>query len=152
MCLHCHFPDAMQIYEQIHPESRFGGQMVKNLEARGAPLHGVRATPTLEAHKERLARCGFSSRQFAADLNEVYRSHLDPADRRRIEALELFDEFEEWHLIMGHYCVAVGVKDGAEVLGKFDFETYKDPRAAAVGLGSVHPVPMPSVGSLPNAD
>lgn len=24
---------------------------------------------------------------------------IDPADRRRIERLEIFDEFEEWHLI-----------------------------------------------------
>ena len=99
----------MQIYEQIQPESQFGRQMVRNLEARGAALHGVYSTPTLAAHEERLTKCGFT-RAFAADLNAVYRKHLDPADRRRIEALELFDEFEEWHLIMGHYCVAVGVK------------------------------------------
>lgn len=27
------------------------------------------------------------------------RQCIDPADRRRIERLEIFDEFEEWHLI-----------------------------------------------------
>lgn len=26
-------------------------------------------------------------------------AHLDPADRSRIERLEIFDEFEEWHMI-----------------------------------------------------
>jgi len=26
-------------------------------------------------------------------------AHLDAADRSRIEQLEIFDEFEEWHMI-----------------------------------------------------
>ena len=43
----------------------------------------------------------------------------DPADRRRIERLELFDELEEWHLIQQHYCIAIGVKDSAGLLGGF---------------------------------
>jgi tRNA wybutosine-synthesizing protein 4 len=143
---------GLQVYEQINPGSRFGEQMVKNLEARGAPLHGVYSTPSLEAHKQRLATCDFSSRQFAADLNDIYRNHLDPADRRRIEALEIFDEFEEWHLIMGHYCVAVGVKESAGVLGTLDFDTYEPEAAVALGLGTPRCVPMPSSGTLPNAD
>ncbi len=42
---------------------------------------------------------------------------------RRIERLELFDEFEEWHLIQGHYCVCVGVTPGAarSALGQVGF-------------------------------
>lgn len=37
---------------------------------------------------------------------------LEAGDRRRIEALEIFDEFEEWDLFQAHYCIALGVKDG----------------------------------------
>ena len=138
-----------QIYEPMNPESKFGRQMVKNLEARGSPLHGIYSTPTLEAHQERLAACGFG-RSFAADLNEVYRQHLDPADRRRIEALEIFDEFEEWHLIMAHYCVVVGVRDAAGVLEDFAFDTYEDVAAVAVAPDgeSAHRVPLPTAGGL----
>jgi tRNA wybutosine-synthesizing protein 4 len=124
--------------------------MVKNLEARGAPLLAIYSTPTLAAHKERLLALGWQS-AFAADLNEVYRHHLDPQDRLRIEGLEMFDEFEEWHLIMGHYCVAVGVTDALGLLSSFAFSTYNDRRATALGLGMhAHPVPLPR--GLPNAD
>lgn len=30
--------------------------------------------------------------------------------------LEIFDEFEEWHLIQQHYCVACGVIDQENML------------------------------------
>lgn len=140
----------MQIYEQIHPSSKFGHQMMKNLEARGSPLLAVYSTPTLTAHKERLLAQGWQT-AFAADLNDVYRHHLDPQDRLRIEAIEMFDEFEEWHLIMAHYCVAVGVADALGLLSSFAFTSYNDQRAAALGLGKhAHPVPMPR--GFPNAD
>lgn len=45
--------------------------------------------------------------------------HLDPALLRRIERLEIFDEFEEWDLIQSHYCIALGVKDAAGMLADF---------------------------------
>ena len=30
---------------------------------------------------------------------------LSPAERLRVESLELFDEFEEWHLKCSHYAI-----------------------------------------------
>lgn len=135
----------MQIYEQIGPDTKFGQQMVKNLEARGAPLRGLAATPTLDAHRGRLNACGFP-RALARDLLSIYRGNLPPPERRRIEALELFDEFEEWELLMSHYCVAVGVKDAAGVLAEFSFPEYP----AAVGGEGAPRSPFPA--GLPNAD
>ena len=136
-----------QIYEQIQPDTKFGQQMVKNLELRGAPLYGVRGTPTLEAHKERLTAHGFE-RAAAEDLNEVYRSHVHPRDRMRIEALEMLDEFEEWHLIMAHYCVALGWRDGARVLDGFGFHHHEATAAAALGLkAEAHIVPLPGTAA-----
>ena len=39
-------------------------------------------------------------------MNEAYKRL--PADMlKRIQKLEIFDEFEEWNLIMDHYCIAV---------------------------------------------
>ncbi len=32
---------------------------------------------------------------------------IDEKERKRIEQLELFDEVEEWNLIMGHYCMTI---------------------------------------------
>jgi hypothetical protein len=41
-------------------------------------------------------------------MSEVYLKKLDPAERSRIEKLEIFDEFEEWDLLQSHYCLCLG--------------------------------------------
>ena len=41
----------------------------------------------------------------------IHNRRLDPAEVRRANTLEIFDEFEEWTLIMSHYCVSYGVND-----------------------------------------
>ena len=43
-------------------------------------------------------------RTLSCDMNEFYAS-LSPAERSRVESLELFDEFEEWHLKCSHYII-----------------------------------------------
>ncbi|KAJ4847602.1 hypothetical protein Tsubulata_002700 [Turnera subulata] len=70
------------LYEQIHPDDAFGQQMIRNLE-----------------------------RAVAWDMLRVYSDFIDAHERRRIERLELFDEFEEWHMMQEHYCVAYAIKD-----------------------------------------
>lgn len=32
-------------------------------------------------------------------MDTLYKCAVDPVDRARIERLEVFDEFEEWHMI-----------------------------------------------------
>ena len=43
----------------------------------------------------------------------MYQRCIDRVDRQRIEKLELFDEFEEWHLIQGHYCLVLALKSAS---------------------------------------
>ena len=46
----------------------------------------------------------------SCDMNDFFFS-LPLSERRRVNELELFDEFEEWHLKCGHYmllCAASG--------------------------------------------
>ncbi len=33
------------------------------------------------------------------NMSEIYTKKLDPEERKRIEKLEIFDEFEEWELL-----------------------------------------------------
>uniref|UniRef100_A0A7S1SVC4 Leucine carboxyl methyltransferase 1 homolog n=1 Tax=Tetraselmis chuii TaxID=63592 RepID=A0A7S1SVC4_9CHLO len=132
------------VYEQIHPEDAFGQQMLINLESRGCPLKGIEATPTLEAHKERFLRAGWD-RAEAFSMDHIYRDFLDKSDLRRIERLEIFDEFEEWHMIQEHYCITYGINDAQGLLKDFGFKS-SSVRRMVQGLGSA------PAGGLPNAD
>jgi tRNA wybutosine-synthesizing protein 4 len=129
---------AMVLYEQVNPDDAFGKQMLMNLSVRGCPLLGI--VSSLEAHRERLKKAGWG-RAEAKTMNEIYKTCLDGNDVRRIQKLEIFDEFEEWDLIQEHYCIALGVigdtneensKGGGGVLKSFGFHVAKDPRRAAL--------------------
>ena len=44
-------------------------------------------------------------------LNNVYSTKLnEEGERTRIEKLEMFDEFEEWELLLGHYCLTLAAR------------------------------------------
>ena len=123
---------ALVLYEQVNPDDAFGKQMMMNLSVRGCPLLGI--VSSLEAHKERLKKAGWA-RSEAKSMNEIYKTCLDPNDVRRIQKLEIFDEFEEWDLIQEHYCIAVGVQEnnnGGGILRDFGLNERKDPRVAAL--------------------
>lgn len=81
---------------------------------------GIYATPTLLA-KEKLFLDQGWQRAVAWDMLRVYSDFIDAHERRRIERLELFDEFEEWHMMQEHYCVAYAIKDKMGLLGNYGF-------------------------------
>jgi hypothetical protein len=39
-------------------------------------------------------------------MTQVWES-IDQVEKDRVAKLEIFDEFEEWNLLMSHYCLVV---------------------------------------------
>jgi hypothetical protein len=47
----------------------------------------------------------------ARDMDLVYDTVVDAVDRQRVARIEMLDEFEEWHLLMQHYCLVYAALD-----------------------------------------
>ncbi|KAJ3181713.1 carboxy methyl transferase for protein phosphatase 2A [Geranomyces variabilis] len=101
------------VYEQIHPDDKFGQTMLQNLRMRGIELPGLTRWPDLDAQRRRFKECGWGDRCDAVDLNH-YWDTVPVEEKERIAGLEIFDEIEEWMLLSAHYCVAWGAKDGVK--------------------------------------
>lgn len=98
---------AFVSYEQIHPDDAFGQVMVRNMKERGCTLRGI--YDNLDEQEKRFLTRGWQFAK-ACDMNWIYRKFIDPTDKLRIEKLEMFDEYEEWHLMMAHYSITVAGK------------------------------------------
>ncbi|XP_055989418.1 tRNA wybutosine-synthesizing protein 4 [Sorex fumeus] len=99
------FPDALfVVYEQMKPHDAFGQVMQQHFRQLNSPLHGLDRFPDVKAQQHRFLQAGWSSCT-VMDLNEFYRCFLPTEERRRVESLEPFDEFEEWHLKCSHYFI-----------------------------------------------
>ncbi|KAJ6652299.1 hypothetical protein lerEdw1_012752 [Lerista edwardsae] len=118
-----HFSQAWCIlYEQIHPGDPFGGVMQRHFHQLNSQLRSLARYPDCEAQRARFLQrpwlvlsARVSSQQgwdrcCAIDLNAFYRGFVSAAEKQRIQALEPFDEFEEWHLKCSHYFILAASK------------------------------------------
>jgi tRNA wybutosine-synthesizing protein 4 len=93
-------------YEQIKPNDAFGKVMIRNLQARNIPLHSLMKYPSLNAQKKRYLEAGFLWSE-ARTMIDVYENYLDVSQTVAANRLEQFDEYEEWNLVLSHYCVVL---------------------------------------------
>ncbi|XP_015746458.1 tRNA wybutosine-synthesizing protein 4 [Python bivittatus] len=108
-----HFLTAWFIlYEQIHPSDPFGRVMQNHFSRLQSPLHSLTSYPDCKAQRMRFLQRGWAECH-TIDMNEFYGCFLPVEERRRIQALEPFDEFEEWHLKCSHYFILVASKGEA---------------------------------------
>lgn len=104
------FPNALfVIYEQMRPHDTFGQFMQQHFQHLNSPLHGLDRFPDVESQQHRFLQAGWTACR-ALDMNEFYRCFLPAEERRRMENLEPFDEFEEWHLKCAHYFILAASK------------------------------------------
>ncbi|XP_068590319.1 tRNA wybutosine-synthesizing protein 4 isoform X2 [Cebidichthys violaceus] len=92
------------MYEQIHPRDPFGRIMQDHFLKLNSTLHALRQYPDTAAQRRRFLDKGWE--QCAClDVNDFYLGLVPEEERCRVESLEPFDEYEEWHQKCSHYFI-----------------------------------------------
>eukprot|EP00002_Diphylleia_rotans_P000020 TRINITY_DN10010_c0_g1_i2.p1 TRINITY_DN10010_c0_g1~~TRINITY_DN10010_c0_g1_i2.p1 ORF type:complete len:325 (+),score=72.79 TRINITY_DN10010_c0_g1_i2:55-1029(+) len=106
-------------YEQIGLPTAFTRTMNQNFGSMGCPLLGISAVPSLSSQEDRYRQHGWMH-SFALDMIQVY-GNLSREENARIEKIEWFDEYEEWRMMLSHYCLVCSVvnKTSNELLATF---------------------------------
>ena len=88
-------------YDLIGPDDPFGKEMVDNLKSRDIILRGFNEVKDIKDQINRLKEAKFEDVNIV-DMFYVYFKFLPIQERKRIERLELMDEFEELNLLQKH--------------------------------------------------
>ncbi|XP_068026261.1 tRNA wybutosine-synthesizing protein 4 isoform X2 [Melanerpes formicivorus] len=104
------FPCAgFLLYEQLGPQDPFGRVMQQHFARRGSALRSLAQYPDCEAQRSRFLARGWSECS-AMDMNQFFTCCTPEHEQQRVQALEPFDEYEEWHLKCSHYFVLAASK------------------------------------------
>ncbi|KAF2196069.1 leucine carboxyl methyltransferase 1 [Delitschia confertaspora ATCC 74209] len=106
-------PVALIMYEPILPNDPFGRTMISNLASRNIRLPTLTTYLTLEHQRLRLDSEGFVDGCRAADVNFIWKKWVPEEEKERVAALEMLDELEELELLLKHYCVTWGWRNGS---------------------------------------
>lgn len=81
----------------------------------------------------------------SCDMNAFYGSQ-PPPERQRVELLELFDEYEEWHLKCSHYMMLCAFKGCCRSLAAAPLlpAVLSDPHHCIKGSVEIYPLSMSS--------
>jgi [phosphatase 2A protein]-leucine-carboxy methyltransferase len=107
-------PLSLILYEPILPNDAFGQTMISNLSSRNIHLPTFATYPDLASQRARLATYGFTDGAKAADTLWLWKHCVAEEEKERVADLEMLDELEELELLLKHYCVAWGWRDGRE--------------------------------------
>ena len=105
-------PIGLALYEPINPFDAFGKVMISNLAARGIVLQTVHKYNSLETQKLRLRSYGLGDGQGAIDADFLHEQWIGAHERERLNTVEMLDEVEELKMLLKHYCVAWGWRNG----------------------------------------
>ncbi|KAI1780584.1 LCM-domain-containing protein [Hypoxylon cercidicola] len=99
------------LLEQIIPDGEdhpFAKTMLSHFEKLKTPLKSVFTYPDLQAQQTRFADRGWSHVDVSS-LWQIWSNDrwLSADERRRLDAIEPFDEWEEFALFASHYCVVI---------------------------------------------
>ncbi|AAS51726.1 ADL194Wp [Eremothecium gossypii ATCC 10895] len=100
------------LLEQLLPageHSPFSRTMLSHFKSNDSPLQSVSSYPTISEQEVRFKRLGFKNVN-AGDMHQLWRS-LDKELVSKVQAVEPFDELEEFYLFCHHYIIAHATND-----------------------------------------
>ncbi|NWQ82860.1 TYW4 protein, partial [Columbina picui] len=97
------------LYEQVHPQDPFGRVMQQHFSRLNSALRSLAQYPDCEAQQKRFLEKGWTECS-VMDMNEFFTRCTPQDEQQRVQALEPFDEYEEWHLKCSHYFVLTASK------------------------------------------
>ncbi|GET92812.1 hypothetical protein, conserved [Leishmania tarentolae] len=107
------FPNAVfMAYDQVAPLDSFGCVMQNSLRQKNSPLLGIQTCPD-GGHMTRRAYAAGMRRAWWGDFYRISAWYLRGTERERVEALEDFDELEEWSEMCEHYGITMAVTSAA---------------------------------------
>uniref|UniRef100_A0A3B4YBH9 Leucine carboxyl methyltransferase 2 n=1 Tax=Seriola lalandi dorsalis TaxID=1841481 RepID=A0A3B4YBH9_SERLL len=133
------------MYEQIRPHDPFGRVMQDHFLKLNSTLHALRQYPDAAAQTHRFLDKGWEQ-CVCLDMNDFYLGLVPEEERSRVEVLEPFDEYEEWHQKCSHYFVLTASR------GSFTSETVFPCFSSVSPVASMSPSWSPaalSVKTLP---
>ncbi|KAJ8012659.1 hypothetical protein DPEC_G00045190 [Dallia pectoralis] len=134
------------MYEQIRPHNPFGQVMEDHFLKLNSTLHALRSYPDLTAQTHRFLDRGWEQ-CVCLDMNDFYLNLLEE-ERCRVEGLEPFDEFEEWHNMCSHYFILTASMGSLTSQALLSHPTGSTIPVMRLSLNSRSLVVRPMVGSL----
>ncbi|NXY86163.1 TYW4 protein, partial [Alcedo cyanopectus] len=105
-----HFSQAcFLLYEQMCPGDAFGQVMQEHFSQRNTALRSLPRYPDGQAQQRRFLAKGWTECS-VMDMNDFFTCCTPEDEQQRVQALEPFDEYEEWHLKCSHYFVLTASK------------------------------------------
>ena len=101
------------VYEQIKNNENesvldaFTETMMAHFESLATPIYSLLDYPTLSCQVERYKKAGFLNLVDAYSLYTYWMTCVSSDEKKRIKSLELFDEWEDWHIKLSHYFVLI---------------------------------------------
>lgn len=108
-----HFHNSAIIsYDMLNPSDRFGRIMQQNIAFAGYCVPGFFDFPSLESQEMKFLSSNWTCAR-AMTMLQAYESLIPKDELKRVSRLEIFDEVEEWQMLMSHYSLSLAVRGSA---------------------------------------
>ncbi|KAK9457280.1 S-adenosyl-L-methionine-dependent methyltransferase [Dipodascopsis uninucleata] len=120
-------PDGLQ-----HP---FARTMVSHFNRLLTPIRAIEKYKTSDDQIQRFRNCGWSYAE-ATDLQEIWKSQVTSNEKRAIESIEPFDEWEEFYFFCQHYVILIAESSPRNHVKHLKSSSYTNRKTTSLAIQS----------------